>query len=90
LTWQSFGPVPQVARQRLVISRHWNNPTVEVTVDQDKIAIFLSASDFAEAVGYEFRLHPANLITRKRFLAALQQAVSSAIEKAKEASTEAM
>lgn len=37
-------------RETVVISRHWDNPKITVTVNQDKIAILMQMSDFVDAL----------------------------------------
>ena len=80
---------PPAETVRVVISRHWNNPQITVTVNREKIELYMSIQGFTEALLSE--LGPAwKLFTRDRLRRKMQQAVHQAIEKTKEASNQVM
>jgi hypothetical protein len=37
-------------RTKLVISRHWNNPEIQITVDEKRIVLFADLDDFIVAL----------------------------------------
>jgi hypothetical protein len=82
----------------VVISNHWHKPAVKVTVryhehsaPSGSIAMEISLDDVLQAVQAEMALvHPLKHFTRARAAAALDAAMSRAVEKIKGASSQAM
>ena len=75
-------------KNTLVISRHWDNPKINVFVTTKGIQIETSLEDFLFALTQEAG-NPTMLITKGMLLSALQGASSAALEKIKEASSHA-
>ena len=86
--FQQFGLV-DAEKVSLVISRHWNNPTITVAVNQDQIQLFADIGSFAKGVLAELP-HPAKVWTRAQMESALLTALVKAVEKVKDASSQVM
>ena len=74
-----------MAREMVVISRHWHQPNVVVGIDKEKIRLELSLEDFCRAVVSEIP-HPAATFTRKGLEANILAALQVVLAKAKESS----
>jgi hypothetical protein len=68
------------------ISRHWNNPNIEVKVFSDGISIEMSLEDLIKAIAADMP-HPAFAVTRSRTEASMLSVLESVLNKAKESST---
>lgn len=44
--------------ENLVISRHWGNPEIKITVDEEGIALAVSLDDFCRALAHELGVDP--------------------------------
>ena len=78
-----------VLREKVVISRHWNNPEITVTVNADKIVITSDINAFIDALAAEMA-KPALILNRKRLIKQLHAAGAVAIEKLKESTAQVM
>lgn len=77
----------KILKQKMIISRHWNNPEIEVTVMDTGISIIVSLDDFMIALEKELTLHPLQTLTAARRSADLRAAKNIVLTKMKEAST---
>lgn len=73
----------------VVVSRHWNRPEIRVTLNEGRIELVASISDFMQAVVAEMG-SPALLLTRSQLERAVARATIAALEKVKQASTAAV
>lgn len=76
----------EIRKQSLVISRHWDNPTIVVTIRDEGISLECSLDDFLLALAEEIK-HPLVSFTKGRMLADLQAAKNVVLDKIKQAST---
>ena len=76
-------------REKVVISRHWNNPAITVTVNADQIVIASDITAFIEALAAEIA-RPALILSRKRMVTQLHAACAAALEKIKESTAQVM
>lgn len=76
-------------RISVVQSRHWANPQITITLNQDKIELAAGIADFTEAVVAEMG-HPLKFLTKKRRRAEVMRATAVVLEKIKEASSSVM
>lgn len=84
------GPADEIEeRTAVVISRHWGNPEIRITVNQEKIELLTNINDFVDAVLTEIG-SPVLLMTKKQLRRRANNAVLVAIEKIKEASAKVM
>jgi hypothetical protein len=87
----SFEILNQTPEERLqvVISRHWDRPQIEVTVNREKIAVVMDMQDFIKALAAE--MPPTwKTLTKDRRDSALSAAYLKTIEKVKEATSAVM
>ena len=75
-------------KNTLVISRHWDNPKINVLVTTKGIQIETSLDDFLVALAKEMG-NPTMLLTKNMLLSALRGASLEVLEKIKEASAHA-
>lgn len=73
---------------KLIISRFWDNPTIEVYVDSQKIEVRMSVEDFLKAIVAEIP-HPSATMTRSKLEAQILKVLPVVLNKAKEATAEA-
>lgn len=73
----------------LVISRFWNAPKIEVSINADKISLNLGIDDLATALIEEI-VNPLKLWTRDSLNLKVRTALVSIVEKTKEASVQAL
>jgi hypothetical protein len=72
-------------KEVLHISRHWNNPEIQVTLYREGIAIEVSLEDFCKAVVAEIP-NPAWVFSREKLQANVLAALSTVLNKVKESS----
>jgi len=88
-------------REKVVISRYWNNPAIKITVNQEKIEIFTDLNDFIQCIYQELdktdikltlkqRLFGKIVINKDDIQSKLYEAKNIIIEKIKEATTQVM
>ena len=76
-------------RMAVVVSRHWNNPDISVTVNRDKIELVCKLDDFVEALTREMG-SPMFSFSMKSQKDRARRAMLAAVEKIKEASSKVM
>ena len=69
-------------RHKVVISRHWDNPQITVSVNKDKIEVFSDIDDFITALLEELG-SPTLILTRNQLKQKLRLATVKVIEKTK-------
>lgn len=79
----------KILKQTLVISRHWSNPVISVSVRDDGISLECSLDEFLLALAEELK-HPLMSLTKGRMLVDLQAAKDVVLGKIKEASIQAV
>lgn len=72
-------------RTMLVISRHWDNPHISVSVSDERIALEMPVEDFIKALVKDAK-HPIGVHTRKQLESELLKALEVVVPKIKEAS----
>lgn len=72
-------------RTALVISRHWDNPTIIVTISDQRISLEMSIEDYLSAIASDIR-HPGQIFTRAGLEEELIKANRLVLEKVKETS----
>lgn len=78
-----------IRREKVVISRYWNNPSITVKVTDDSISLEFSMDDFIAALLSEMK-HPFVMMTRAQQETAIIEAKESVLLKVKEASAQAV
>jgi hypothetical protein len=73
---------------KLIISRFWHNPTIEVYVDSEKIEVRMSVEDFIKVMVSEIP-HPSATMTRAKLEKQMLGVLDSVLSKAKKATAEA-
>lgn len=76
-------------RHAVVVSRHWDNPNIEINVTREKIELVCSLADFVSALQSEMP-HPMKVWTKGRHKREITAAMLRAVEKIKEASSRVM
>jgi hypothetical protein len=70
---------------KFVVSRKWNNPTINITMNSKEIALEMDAKEFlgtlVEIVG-----NPTFLVTKAQHLSKLNEAMEQVVEEVKRAS----
>lgn len=74
---------------KVVISRHWNNPAISVSVDLDGIALSMGLADFLDAVAQEMG-NPTLLVTQAMLRKSMGEASERVRLKAQEASKQGL
>lgn len=69
----------------VTVSRKWNNPQIEITVNNLEINLSISMDDFVQALLEEFG-NPALVVTKGQFSSRLRQSVERVITGVKEES----
>lgn len=69
----------------VTVSRKWNNPRIEIVVNNVEINLSISMEDFVQALLEEFG-NPALVVTRGQFSSRLRQSVERVIAGVKEES----
>jgi hypothetical protein len=72
-------------RTALVISRHWDNPHISVTISDQRISLKMDIDDFLRALALDIS-SPFAVVTRAQLEKKLKEAASNVVEKAKETS----
>jgi hypothetical protein len=72
---------------KLIISRFWHNPTIEVYVDAQKIEVRMAVEDFLKAMISEIP-HPSTTMTRAKLEKQMLGVLDTVLNKAKKATTE--
>lgn len=73
-----------LVKQDVVISRHWHNPTITVTILRDGIGVGMSLEDLCKAIVADMP-HPALTMTRTGLEKNILSTLESVLNKAKEA-----
>lgn len=87
----AFDILNQVPEERLkvVISRHWSKPSIEITINRERIEVVIGLAEFMRAVAEE--MPPAwKQWTKAKQDAAINAAYLKAVEKVKEATAAVM
>lgn len=71
-------------RSAVVISRHWDNPQITVTITNLSISLEMSLEDFINGLAEDIS-HPFPILTRNQLKKRLISAAEMVSEKAKEA-----
>lgn len=74
---------------KVVISRHWKNPAISVSVDLDGIALSMGLADFLDAVAQEMG-NPTLLVTQAMLRKSMGEASERVRLKAQEASKQGL
>jgi len=74
---------------KVIISRHWDNPAITVSVKHEKIEVAISLNDFVSALAAEFG-SPAMVFTNATFRKRLFDCVDAALIKVKQATNSVM
>jgi hypothetical protein len=72
---------------KLIISRFWHNPTIEVYVDSQKIEVRMKVEDFLKAMISEIP-HPSTTMTRIKLEKQMLGVLETVLNKAKKATAE--
>ena len=72
-------------KQIVHISRHWDNPTIAVRVNDRGIEIAISLENFCKAIVAEIK-HPILIQTRSKMESQVLGVLESVLEKVKESS----
>jgi hypothetical protein len=72
---------------KLVISRYWNNPTITVCIDSEKIEVRMTVEDFCKAIVAEIP-HPSKTMTRTKLEKNILGVLETVLNKAKEATAQ--
>ena len=76
-------------KHAVVVSRHWNNPKIDITVNRDGITLICPLDDFVRALVAE--LGSARFVLlRREAQEAVARAAGVAVEKIKESSARVM
>lgn len=70
--------------ERVIISRHWDNPEITVSVDSKKIEVQMSIEDFCKALVAEIP-HPLLTLSRSQLEKQCLKNIGTVLEKAKQA-----
>lgn len=89
MAWDRGPTEKNIDRFSVVISRHWDNPKISITVNQDKIEMVCTLDDFVSALSKEMS-SPLFMVTMTRQHANVRKAMINALEKIKEASAKVM
>ena len=73
-----------IQKSRVVISRHWNNPAINVEVTDAEIRVMMSMQEFLDAVCTEIG-NPATVFTEGQLRKRVRAASESVLSKMKEA-----
>lgn len=65
-----------IERKHVVIARKWDNPTINIGISADAIAIDMTLDAFLSAVAEEYG-NPASTLTKPQHLARLRAAAES-------------
>ena len=76
-------------KEQVVISRHWNNPHIRVTVTNALIGIEMLLEDYITAVVEEMG-NPTKLVTRAQLKKQMTAASEEVCRKMKQATTKVM
>lgn len=72
---------------KLVISRYWHQPQIEVYVDSEQIQVRMPIEDFCKAVVKEIS-HPVTTLTRAQLEKNILGVLVTVLNKAKEATAQ--
>ena len=89
MAWDRGPDKDSQEKTTVVVSRHWNNPNIAVTVNQDKIEIVCGISDFVLALSEEMP-PPWKIWGRAKHRREALAAMLRAVEKIKETSARVM
>ena len=76
-------------RIAVVVSRHWDNPKITVTLNREKIEVMCGLNDFVSALADEMP-HPMKVWRRKKQRTEALAAMLRAVEKVKQATAQVM
>jgi hypothetical protein len=89
MAWDRGPDKEREPKESLVISRHWGNPEIKITVNQEKIELLTNIKDFTDALIAEIG-NPLMILTRAQLKQRIENAAHVVIEKIKEASAQVM
>lgn len=89
MSWSRSPNEQELEKMAVVISRHWNNPEISITVNRDKIELVCSLESFVEALAQEMG-SPMFSMSMKNQKDRAKQAMVTAVEKIKESSSKVM
>lgn len=72
---------------KLVISRYWDNPTITVCIDSEKIGVQMAVEDFLKAMASEIS-HPSTTMTRAQLEKNMLGVLETVLNKTKEATAQ--
>lgn len=73
-------------RSKLVISRHWDNPKIAVTIDNEGIALKMLVDDFFKVLAAEIG-NPTFIMTEASLVKKMKEAMPKIESKIKETSS---
>lgn len=77
-------------RNQLVISRHWNNPQISVTVNRDKIEVVMSMEEFINCLITDLNNGKIVVTTKGKIEKKLRDTAKQVVLKAQEATNQVM
>lgn len=77
-------------KHQLVISRHWNNPQISVTVNREKIEVIMSMEEFINCLITELNNEKIVLTTKGKMEKKLRDTAKQVVLKAQEATNQVM
>lgn len=73
-------------KQMVVVSRKWNNPSIQMWVNDKEIGLAMTASEFLDSLVAEVG-NPTLLVTKQMLRNALEQAANKVFDEMKSHST---
>lgn len=77
-------------KMQIVISRHWNNPQITITINRDKIELVMSLDKFIESLISELNNKNVIITTKNKMNKQITESAKKVILKAQESTNQVM